>query len=212
MDKTSIPNWTFIDSDGTFQVQNPHRNNYLYFPLVNEAGMMSAITPNLNGDIKEDQNAFLTPPVSAEDLHSSRSTRNFWVKKQDIGAWSVSGNPASQIAQNFIEEDSEDVTLQAGFLWHKIIRQNKNLGLRAEIINFVPTSDDNVELMKVTLSNLSNDPIRITPTAAIPIFGRSADNLRDHRHVSSLLHRTICTDYGVLTRPTLSLSVAVTLI
>ena len=44
----------------------------------------------------------------------------------------------------------------------------------------------------------------LTPTAAIPIYGRSADNLRDHRHVTSLLQRTICHRHGVLVRPTLS--------
>jgi cellobiose phosphorylase len=36
------------------------------------------------------------------------------------------------------------------------------------------------------------------------MYARSADNLRDHRHVTSLLHRTICGTYGVLVKPTLS--------
>jgi cellobiose phosphorylase len=46
--------------------------------------------------------------------------------------------------------------------------------------------------------------VRFSPTAAIPIYGRSADNLRDHRHVTSLLHRITCQRYGILVRPTLS--------
>lgn len=62
MKKITKSNWQFIDSDGSFQLENPHQHNYLYFPLVNEAGMMSAITPNLNGDIKTDQNAFFNTP------------------------------------------------------------------------------------------------------------------------------------------------------
>jgi cellobiose phosphorylase len=44
----------------------------------------------------------------------------------------------------------------------------------------------------------------LIPTAAIPIFGRSADNLRDHRQVTSLLHRIRCHSHGVLVHPTLS--------
>ena len=44
----------------------------------------------------------------------------------------------------------------------------------------------------------------MTPTAAIPIFGRSADRVRDHRHVTSLLHRIYTHQYGVLVRPTLA--------
>ena len=97
-----------------------------------------------------------------------------------------------------------NVTLQAGFLWHKVIRENKSIGLRAEITNFVPPSSDQVELMTVQITNISNHLIQFTPTAAIPIFARSADNLRDHRHVTSLLHRINCIDHGILVHPTLS--------
>ena len=205
------PTWQFIDSEGSFQLDSPHQHSYLYFPLVNEAGMMSAITPTLNGDIKGDQNTFLTPPVSVEELHTSRATRNFWINIQDSGAWTVSGNAAPQIAQQFSSEDPEEVSLEAGFLWHKLIRTNQKIGLQAETINFVPsgddvssTLDDRVELMLVTITNIAPTPQTITPTAAIPIYGRSADNLRDHRHVSSLLHRITCTKNGVLIKPTLS--------
>jgi len=58
--------------------------------------------------------------------------------------------------------------------------------------------------MKVTITNLSGIELKFSPTAAVPIFGRSADNLRDHRHVTSLLQRTYCGTYGVLVSPTLS--------
>jgi hypothetical protein len=68
----------------------------------------------------------------------------------------------------------------------------------------VPASDDAVELMQVVLTNVVDRPLTITPTAAIPIYGRTADNLRDHRHVTSLLHRIFTQRCGVLVRPTLS--------
>jgi cellobiose phosphorylase len=204
MKKSFISNWQFIDPEGTFRIKNPHHSNYLYFPLVNETGMKSAITPNLSGDIKTEQNVFLTPPQSVEDLHTSRAARNFWVYNPEINAWSITGNSALQNAQQFVEPSIEEVTVEAGFLWHKLNRSNKNIGLHAETINFVPSSADNVELMKVTLTNISKSKISFTPTAAIPIYGRSADNLRDHRHVSSLLHRIYCSEYGVFIKPTLS--------
>ena len=41
--------------------------------------MMSVVTPTLHGDAKTGQNSFLTLPVSVEDLHNTRSARNFWV-------------------------------------------------------------------------------------------------------------------------------------
>ena len=196
--------WKFIDTHGTFELQAPHHSSYLYFPLVNEAGMMSAVTPMLHGDVKGGQHIFLTPPVSVEDLHNSRSGRNFWVYIEGVGAWSATGNSAPQIAQHFSGQEEEQVTLRGGFLWHQVIRTNKSLGLQAEITNIVPPSSDQVELMRITLTNITDHTIQFTPTAAIPIYGRSADNLRDHRHVTSLLHRITCARYGILVYPTLS--------
>ena len=56
------------------------------------AGLLSAITPILHGDIKTGQNEFLTLPVSAEDLHNTRSARNFWVYVEGKGPWSATGS------------------------------------------------------------------------------------------------------------------------
>ena len=199
-----MKNWHFLDEAGSFQLESPQNVSYLYFPLVNEAGMMSAITPNLNGDIKANLNSFLTLPVSVEDLHNTRSARNFWVFVDGAGPWSVTGNSAKQTATQFTQDASEIFAMEAGILWHKVTRINPELGLKAEITNFIPASDDQVELMQITLTNISNKSLKLTPTAAVPIFGRSADNLRDHRHVTSLLHQIFCHRNGVLVRPTLS--------
>ena len=203
MTQQDIPGWEFTDEAGTFRLRNPHRHNSLYFPLVNEAGIFSAVTPTLHGDIKADHNTFLTPPVSIESMHDARSARNFWIKVDGVDPWSATGNSAAQVARHFTGEDEESM-LEAGFLWQRVIRKNAQIDLQAEVTSFVPASADRVELMKVTLSNLSGKPLKFTPTAAIPMYGRSADNLRDHRHVTSLLHRTHCGTFGVLVSPTLS--------
>jgi hypothetical protein len=127
MTPQSISGWQFCDEHGTFELANPCDSSYLYFPLMNESGLVSVVTPTLHGDIKTNQNTFLTLPVSVEDLHASRSTRNFWVSVKGRGAWSVAGNSAPQIAQRTAEE----VMLRAGFLWHTVERTNSTLGLRA---------------------------------------------------------------------------------
>jgi cellobiose phosphorylase len=194
--------WQFIDSLGTFELLNPQSSSYLYFPLVNQVGMISSITPTLNGDAKTDQNTFLLLPVSVQDLHNTRSARNFWVTINGK-PWSATGNSAVQIGQTQTESD-QAVTMQAGFLWHTVNRRHPETGLHASITNFVPAGEDKVELMRVTLTNLGHSPLELISTAAIPIYGRSADNLRDHRHVTSLLHRTVCHENGVLVRPTMS--------
>ena len=199
-----ISPWKFIDSNGSFELANPQRSSSLYFPLVNEARMMSSITPLLHGDAKTGQHSFLTLPVSVDELHNTRSGRNFWVCLKNSEAWSATGNAAPQIAKYFTGQETEEVFMRAGFLWHQIIRTDTRIGLRAEITSIVPPSGDQVELMQIRLTNNSDLPVQFTPTAAIPIYGRSADNLRDHRHVTSLLHQITCVEHGVLVRPTLS--------
>ena len=71
--------WRFTGADEVFEAREPDRISRLYFPLCNEARLLSSITPILHGDIKTDQNHFLTLPVSTEDLHNTRSSRNFWI-------------------------------------------------------------------------------------------------------------------------------------
>lgn len=195
-------NWEFTDDQGTFKLVNPHKNSYAYFPLVNPAGMMSSITPTLNGDAKLNQDTFLLLPVSVEDLHNTRSGRNFWVRING-DPWSVVGNSAAQISQD-ASMPTESTLLRAGFLWHSIQRQHAKSGLTATVVSFVPVGDDTVELMQVTLTNQGDEPLELVPIAAIPMFARSADNLRDHRHVTALLHRTYCHQYGVLVTPTMT--------
>ncbi|MGM0507927.1 MAG: GH36-type glycosyl hydrolase domain-containing protein [Fusobacteriota bacterium] len=199
-----IKKWEYIDKKGTFKLENPELSSYLYFPLTNEAGMMSAITPDLHGDIKADNNTFLLEPTSVEDLHNSNSSRNFWVSIEGEEIWSATGNSAKQKTYKFGNQDTEKVVMRAGFLWHQVVRKNSKIGIKSEVTNFVPANDDKVELMRVTLSNISDEDLKITPTAAIPIYGRSADNIRDHRHVTALLHRTNIKEYGVEVKPTLS--------
>lgn len=192
---------TFLDEQGTFRLEQPENYSYLYFPAANELGLKSALTPDFGGDCKLNQNTFLLEPVSAENLHNNRGVRNFWVRTEKM-LWSAVGASAGQEAQRFTGIQ-EKTTLTAGFLWQCVRRSSEALGLTAEVLCFVPT-DCNVEVFSVTLENTGRAPMRISPTAAIPIYGRSADNLRDHRHVTSLLHRIETTEYGVLVKPTLS--------
>ncbi|AIQ51715.1 cellobiose phosphorylase [Paenibacillus sp. FSL R7-0331] len=200
---TKQSNWQFTGPNGEFSLKQPDRSSFLYFPLVNEGGMMSSVTPQLHGQVTSGHNTFLTPPLSVEDLHNSRASRNFWVYIDGKGAWSAAGNSARQHAQ-YYSEGADESLLEAGLLWHKITRENKQLGIKAEITSFVPAGSDKAELMKVILTNTGEEEIVVTPTAAIPLYARSADDLRDHRHVTSLLNRIYTSLYGVEVQPALS--------
>ncbi|MGM0378608.1 MAG: GH36-type glycosyl hydrolase domain-containing protein [Bacillota bacterium] len=194
--------WEFKGKNGEFVLENPTMNNYLYFPLVNEKGMMSVVSPTLHGDINTSQNSFLSEPMSAIDLHNSKVSRNFWLLVDDKAPISLTGQSAKQEAEKF--DKNENVKLKAGMLYHKIIRNLNEVDLKTEITNFVPVTNDQVEIMEVKIKNKGSNTRKIDAISAIPLYGRSADNLRDHRHVTSLLNVTKTVENGVELTPTLS--------
>ncbi len=194
--------YQFLDEAGTFTLESPENHSYLYFPIAGEKGLKSALTPELAGDAKTDQNTFVLEPVSAENLHNNRNTRNFWCHVKGVGSWSATGVSAEEYAKKYTAmQDKSEVT--AGFMWHTLTRESKKYQMKAAITSFVPV-DANVEIMHVKLTNIGRMQVEFTPIAAIPLYGRSADNIRDHRHVTSLLHRIVTTEYGVAVTPVLS--------
>ena len=192
----------FLDRDGSFSIQKPENVSYLYFPLASEKGLKSSITPNLGGDAKIDQETFLLEPVSAENLHNNRAVRNFWLAEEGGKAFSAAGASASQEADRFTPAQDDSV-LTAGLMWHTLRRTSALMELESEVTSFCPRQD-NLEILCVTVRNRSARARTLTPVAAIPLYGRSADNIRDHRNVTSMLHRIWTTENGVMVRPTMS--------
>ncbi|UCD15824.1 MAG: cellobiose phosphorylase [Candidatus Omnitrophota bacterium] len=178
--------YKFIDNKGTFIVKNPHK--YMgYFPLTDCNGqLLSSISPNLGGDIKKDNDHFLTPPASVEDVRSNLLCRRDFFIKTDKETIRLS-KPCND-------------TLEAGLLYHKLIKETTSL--RIEVLNFIPYTIA-AEIMWVKVTNKSANPIKITPTSFIPLYGRAEKNLRDHRHVSSLLNRVSLNKYGIFLKPTM---------
>ncbi|MDO5336557.1 MAG: cellobiose phosphorylase [Eubacteriales bacterium] len=185
-----------------FDLENPEKISYLYMPLVNER-VMSSITPDGHGDNKISQNCFFLEPQSAENLHSSMAVRNFWCKVNGREAWSVFGYSALQ-KHRLQEGRTEKCHLTAGAFWQRVEREKEDSNLGAEVLSFCPAGDTLSELMVVTLKNKGNMLLRIQPVAAVPIYGRGADHLRDHRHVTSLLNRIKVTEDGVLLTPSMA--------
>ncbi|MDO4338866.1 MAG: cellobiose phosphorylase [Eubacteriales bacterium] len=192
----------FIDGDGSFSIRNPENISCLYFPLASETGLKSSVTPNLGGDSKIGQDSFLLEPVSAENLHNNRSVRNFWCVIDKTGAYSAAGASAKQESDKFSPaQDESEVT--AGFMWHTLKRTSKDFRLTSWVTSFIP-KDGNTEIMYITIRNESEAVQELTAYAAVPLYGRSADNIRDHRNVTSMLHRIKTTENGVLVCPTMS--------
>lgn len=193
----------FLNRDGDFVLTGADRAAGSYFPLVNEGGMMSSITPRLAGDCKTGQNTFLLAPCSEQTLHESRATRNFWLSFEDGGLWSAAGQSAAQQAARFTP-DADEVTVRGGLLWQTVERRCAARGILAAVTSFVPAGRDTVELMRVQVINTGAAPVGFTPTAAIPLYGRGADHIRDHRHVTALLQRLRVAADGVVLTQTLT--------
>ena len=192
---------SFTGQGEVFNIKKPEEISYLYFPLASETGLKSAVTPVLGGDSKLDQESFLLEPVSAENLHNNRSTRNFWCILED-GVWSATGASAEQEAARFTDAQEES-KLTAGFLWQSLRRTSSRFAVQGEITAFVPPHE-NVEILRFQLTNTGESSRTVRTVAAIPLYGRSADNIRDHRNVTSMLHRIRTDSRGVQVKPTMS--------
>ncbi len=193
--------YRFTDNNGTFEMENADANSYLYFPLCNEAGLKGCVTPLLGGDLMLDQNRFVLQPTSVSDLHNNKSTRNFWLRFDDGTLRSATGASVWQRA-----ERAEGITVRAGLLWHEtetLIHHGDAL-IRSDVLTFIPVDATTAQIIRVRLKNEGNTAIGFEPCAVVPLYGRSAVNLRDHRHVTSLLHRVSTEEYGVRLKPTLS--------
>jgi cellobiose phosphorylase len=187
------PFYTYLPDGVSFSSKQATSIRTIYAPLcgVDALSVKSAVTPFLSGDIKIDKFHYLTKPASREDLRFT--SREFFVFVKGKGVFSL--------AQGSL---ADPACVEIGPLWHKLTRTDKPTGLEISAVNFVPVSGENVELMKVTVKNISKGKIVFTPTCAIPLFGRSLANKHDHEHVTSLLNRARQAPQGVLMQATMA--------
>ncbi len=202
-DRNTKELWSYLgDSKGTFRAVDADYTSRLYFPLMNEAGMRTSVTPDLKGDISGGFDKYLMPPVVTEDLHRTNNSRYFWLNIEGLDPWSINGLSPSQQSQKWLSQsEHSEITASPGSF--KLKRSHSVLDLEAEISITVPLGVDKVELWKVTVSNLGNETIKMTPFVALPLFGRHADNLRDHRQVTTMFQNCYRDPNGVRIKPTI---------
>ncbi|MDI6453154.1 GH36-type glycosyl hydrolase domain-containing protein [Peloplasma aerotolerans] len=167
-------------------------NDGYYFPLFNLNGLRSSITPFFGGDLKLDQHHYALEPTTEVDLYSNIFSRNVIFKINDQQYFL---NGQSSIQQN------DELIYETDLLYQRVTRTNSLIKL--DTTSYIPVDAD-IELHEIRVTNQSDAPFQLDITTAIPIYGRSADNLRDHRHVTSLLNQTEVVDHGIFVQPTLS--------
>ena len=199
--KSSGISWQFSDqNDGSFFVEDANHLPVLYFPLMNSKGMKSFVTPVLKGDVCKDFNHYLTTPTVTEEIHRTLSSRNFWLKVDDLKPWSATGQSVFQKASHWNGAiDGYSVAAKIGSFTTK--RKQELSGVEVEITTVVPEGDDFVELLKIRVLNTSTQSRKINPYYALPLYGRSADNFRDHRQVTTMFQENYIEDFGVRIKP-----------
>ena len=179
--------------EGSFYVENPHHYSEIYFPLTNTQGkIFSWISPFLSGDIKTSFDNYLTYPATIFDIKNPFSVRSLWLYF----------NPDKVLNLSPLWPTSDKIILEAGPLWSKIIRENKEEKILIEIINFVPENTP-LEIIWIKITNKDSKPKSFIPISSIPLFCRSANNIFDHRQVTSLLNRAFISRKGIIVKPTL---------
>ena len=53
----------FLDENGTFTIKRPEDFSGLYFPIAQNMGVKSSVTPNFGGDAKLNQDAFILEQI-----------------------------------------------------------------------------------------------------------------------------------------------------
>ena len=183
-----------IEKSGDFFLENASDYSYLYLPLFNENGMMSSISPDLHGDAKLDQFNYALKPVTSEDLIETVPNRNIFFLVDD-NLWSTSGKTPYQ------KLNPDKVSLKGGLLFQEVMRTNKDFSV--SISSFVPTEEVKAELHKIVFTNTSSKSLTVKTTVGFSLYSRSADNVRDHRHVTSLLNRAFVMNNGIINEPSM---------
>lgn len=193
--------WQFLENaPGCFRTQTSRLPGRLYFPLMNESDGLSWTSPNLHGGLVLNHHAHLAPPLTVEDLPHSLIRREFWLVEENDEPFSLSGlSPEGLSAPR-----KAAAMIEAGPGWFRLIRQKPGKFTVSGTLWCPADRNDCVELFSIEVANTSGHLLKFSPYAMIPLFARSADNVRDHRHVTALLHRIDVRRNRVTVTPTMS--------
>jgi len=167
-------------------------NEGFYLPLFNLKGLKASITPFFGGDLKLDQHHYALEPTTEIDLFSNMFSRNV--------IFNVNSNLYFLNGQTELQQHDE-LTYETDLLYQRVIRSNQLF--KIDTTSYIPM-DSNIELHEIKFTNISSIDLDLQVTTAVPLYARSADNLRDHRHVTSLLNQIETVEKGIVVKPTLS--------
>ena len=203
--------WDFVETEpgaagtGEFIAVHTEQVARLYFPLVNEAGMRSWTNPDLQGSPAAEHNEYLGVPLTAEDLAHTLVHRGFWLAEPGRRPFSLSRLSADGLDVHARRLRVPATLVNAGPGWFSVVKESPDRRFRVRATLWCPSDlDEKIEIMLVEVTNTSKKALHFDAYGAIPLFARSADDVRDHRHVTALLNRVRLSRHGVSACPTMS--------
>jgi len=184
----------FLSDNGEFR--STLCDKEAYFPLTN-FNLMGSITADLNGDLKLSNHEFFFEPATRFGLSANNLGVNVWALFEGGDLFSPLGKSATKLNTNFPVKKE----VNAGLLWYKVLYVSDLLS--CDVLTFVDIKE-NVQLFRISIKNTSGKKLSFSPAVVVPVYGRSADNIRDHRHVTSLLNRVKAFKNGIVLKPTMS--------
>ena len=170
--------------------QHIKNNQGTYFPLMNQKGLKGFITPFFAGHLAIDHDHYVLEPTSERDLYKQTS-RNVMFFIDDT-RYDLNGQLEHQ--------QNTTISYETRLSYQKVIREEHNIAI--ETTSFL-VSETNIERHFIKIKNNAQKPVTFQAVSAIELYGRSAENQRDHRHVTSLLNVTELSLNTLVMTPTL---------
>jgi cellobiose phosphorylase len=198
--------WNFTDTKqsldvgGEFKAEGADHIDRLYYPIFNEQGLLSWVSARLQGGPLTSHNEYLGFPLTAEDLPHHLAHRGFWLAEKGKEPFAL-GISAEMLKPS----NTSSSVVDAGPGWFSLARKDADARFEVRATIWSPVDlDEKVEILRVEVVNTGRKMLELTPYAAVPVYARSADNVRDHRHVSALLNRVKTLPYGIDVFPTMT--------
>jgi len=147
-----------------------------YWPLLNQKGLKGYLTPFFAGHLAIDHDHYILEPTSEQSMYAQTTSRNVHVFVDGM-RFDLNGLLPHQLEQSFTYETDHA---------YQIVTRDFS-GVELKTTSFVALHED-VEIHLLTLSNTTHTNKEVRLMSAVNIYGRSAENQRDHRHVTSLLN------------------------
>lgn len=133
-----MPKLKFLNANGDFVLTDADQAAETYFPLANEGGIISSITPRLAGDCKTGQDTFLLAACSEQTSARKPCDAQFLAaicRRNAVERRRAKRGPAGGALR---QRGGRGHAVRRAFVADGRARQPRALGVKAAVTSFVP--------------------------------------------------------------------------